>query len=550
MIALLFLIAAAAAPEGDVEVDGGKVDMVALKQQKQAAEEKFTGDIRDLVVSICGGRCELLSVDAELHEKKEVHDKMPGFEKMAKVDKQYVVDKATVRIAADSKLSPSSKSGLIRAIKGKLADAAPAIDVQMQPFDWPTPRAEAPTPIVLTTQNEDKKTEAPPLAPVHEPTPKEKLLLAFAAAAPWLLGLLVLLLFIALFISMWKKPEPVTAVTVDEEDKRQTPLAPPAPLLSSPLLDECKQNNTLKLALFRRALREAPPETVAQYMRCLDTDKLPEFHDGALAARLAEAYRCLRALPAVAQSADTVVALERLWLQVSPDTTPDARFAPLLLLDARQFYLLCEPLSDEERAALLLLAPSDLRESYFAGLAVSRRQTLIADSLHAAQALREPRLSVLAQKLDALLASAQTAVRVQDRAVMLLQQELMQLDAAAQAQYLERLRHDENWQALVDRAVVTEDDLLALDAAALSNFIVSLPPEALCTFVVSATSATKDRVVPLLPRYLRPIYDEELARAPSEESITAARRAVFGALLSLKLARGPVNTNVKLVAVQ
>jgi hypothetical protein len=323
-----------------------------------------------------------------------------------------------------------------------------------------------------------------------------------------------------------------------------------APLLSSPLLDECKQNNTLKLALFRRALREARPETVAQYMRCLAIDRLPEFHDSALAPPLAEAYRCLRQASPTPPSAETVAELERLWLRLAPETSIDARFLPLLLLDARAFFLLCEPIADEEREALLLLAPSDLREGHLAQLGSADRQRLIARLLHAAQSLREPRLSVLAQKLEGLIESARMSMRVQDRAVALLQNELVQLDAAAQAEYLLRLRADEAWQALVDRAVVSEDDLLALPDTALANFIVSLPPQALCTFLTGATHAIKTRVVPALPRYLRPIYDEEAQRAPSDEALTAARRVVFGALLQLKLSRAPEAASVKLVAVQ
>jgi hypothetical protein len=205
MNALFFLIAAAAAPTQDGDEP---VDTAALQQQKHADEERLTGEIRDLVTSICGGRCELLAVEAEVREKKEVRDRLPGFEKLAKVDKQYVLDKATVRIAADDKLSASTKSGLVRAIKGKLQDAAPAIDVRLQPFDWPTPRGEAP--IVLTTQNEDHKAAEPVAPPAPLPSAKEKLWLAFAGAAPWLFALFMLLVFVSLllsqFFALWRQP--------------------------------------------------------------------------------------------------------------------------------------------------------------------------------------------------------------------------------------------------------------------------------------------------------------------------------------------------------
>ena len=94
-------------------------------QARESAETNLRQRVNDVIRSVCGGRCELLSASVEVAQgTREVLD--PGFDTEV-VDEGYVPVRAHVKLLVDETVEPKIREGIVQAVRAAASGAAPDV---------------------------------------------------------------------------------------------------------------------------------------------------------------------------------------------------------------------------------------------------------------------------------------------------------------------------------------------------------------------------------------------------------------------------------------
>ncbi len=516
-----------------------QTDAELIAAKKSEVERQATAAVRTALLPICLGRCELLGVDVEVEAQKSSPDAMPGFESIAKVQTRAWVKTLVINVAADQKLSAGTRSGLTQAVQAAVVGLAPTIDVRLRPFDFPEPRNEAVSPIVISMpKSEPEKTPAPQLPPAAPPpSPLERLLGALADASPWLLGMILGFVGIALLVlfcvRLWRSGQAPVAAREAAPPGDASHAHEPAPIPSSPLLLQCKENRALRAAVVRRLLTDASSEHTGPALRLLGEEALLDFHATSLTPVLPRAYGLLRASR---ESPEALITLEKHIAAELENGEPDPRLYRLQTIEPAVFSAVVHALGEADGRALLLRAPEHLRAEHVRTLAPTAQQAFFSAALDQRTPAGEASPSTLAERVD------QAVARLAESYTQAVQAAQLMADQPALLQKV--LDGGPLWADVAADLLATEEALLGADDELVDLLILSAPPEALVCFLCGAGPELRLRLQGKLPAYLRALYEADKGRVIAEDEAQRARALVFGEFRRLKRRGGTLGKEV------
>jgi uncharacterized small protein (DUF1192 family) len=497
-----------------------QTDTELTLKKKAEVEARASATVRSTLAPICLGRCELLGVEAEVDVRKATPDAMPGFESVAKVLTQVDVESLVVRVAADLKLSPSTRAGIPQAIRAALSGLSSEVDVRMDPFDFPQPRNDAASPIVISMPKSEAE-RAPASAPVWSipppagVTPLDRLLISLAEAAPWLLGLVLSFLGVAFLRWVWRKPVD-EVVEVDEAVVSSPGVEREAQVVESRLLRQCIDNQTLKTAVVRALLLDSKEDRLGAQLRLLGDDALADFHGTMFSAELPRAYALMRRAP---KDPDALSMLESLIASELQNGAPDPRLHRLYTVAPPVFVAVVGALEKNDADALMLMAPQHLRSAYVHSLSDDAQRAFFVAALDVKRAPSGDALQAMIERVEAEILDKEASYLHARAAAEDLSDDPALLQRVIDAKPL--------WAGVARELFVTEESLLSADDETLDLLIVSSPPDAVVKFLAHAEKELALRLQGKLPAYLRALYDAEAGRATSDLALQRARKTVF-----------------------
>lgn len=523
-----------------------------LEAYKRSVAGQAQVEIENLLQSVCPDRCMLLGVDIQAEKVRVAQDAMPGFEQLTPPQETFRAIRLTASIAVDAALQGSTARGLNQSVKRLLRSRASEVKVETQAFRWPTPRSTPPTPVVIRLSDDTVPAAEAPQDVASEPpmTTQARLLEGFVAAAPWLAGLLLGLLGLALLVWLWRRPQeifddwveaPPLAEDVDAVREGEGKAGAGRPVAGvgaealnvdqELLVDELRRTKALRLGVLKRALNEESSEVVARMLRLLDTKSLAAFHGTELNEKVQDVYAHLRTMPTPTDDglAAALATLESLALDELREGAVAERLAGLHVLDEASFRLVANALDPSERRRLLLLSPRECREGYLSTLSATERFAFFREALDAIDTLQPNDVESLADTVAELMAEATRKRQLSLRAASALSQCLEGMPGEGQDHLLEQLQNaSPDWKALIDTEVLSERDLIEAADDDIQRLVVEAKPEQLVDFMMSCSEALRGRLETMLPGYVEGMYQSASGRNLSPERAHRARSHIFG----------------------
>lgn len=496
------------------------VDPAANKRAE--VERAATAAARPALQTMCGGRCELVDVRADVTTETKVKDALPGFEQLAKEETELTVRALELTVAIDSRLGQQTRAGIKEALEAALRGTAKQLDVRLRAFEWPALREQAPIVVQMPQQQAVQRETAP--APIVVPPqasgpPAEEGDLGvrfqrrLVDTAPWLIGAL---LFALILRSGLRRTEPVPAAA-------SAPVGPSphdakeGPRKESALGERALADRSLAAHVLARLLGRLRPEEAATLVPLVPIDALSDAVHGARATELAHVLQLARAKTTIDGAA--VAAFDAHVVEAARECLHDPRLFRLHLLSAEVLAAVLLALPPADRVRAFVHSAPDVRDAAAQLMGEGERQALVSRVMTAVARGETACDDETAQRIDQVCEAKARAARLLEGVA----EDAVRVGVEAPSPA---------WERILQAQTVSETDVAAASEDALTELVFAVLPETLVDYLHGAQPAAKDRLVKKLPAYLQRAFEQSISPPPA--ALDTARREVLLAFLRLR----------------